>query len=567
MNPTVQYFALVKALFKINFNIGYWKANFRNKITLKFVGQAVLGLLVVAVLAFYEVMFIMLLKNMYPRLAAAGQQSSLLTLGISMSQIMVLIFGMFYVIAAFYYAKGTSQLMAMPMKPATVMMGKFTIVLLNEYLTEILILGPIMGVYGAMSGAGLGYWVMCVLVFLLAPMLPLAIASVMAMLLAGVIARGRNKTFMNLIGILIFMVAYFGFQYFALFKMPQDDSSIMQYLATMNYNLALAASRNFPPSFWGTVAVAEGFNIVGMKFLALFAGVSAAGTAIMGFLGSKYYYGVVMSGGETATKRSKVVDGEMVSKLVQGDPLATLASKDHKVVMRTSSYLMNCGVLPLMWPGLIFMYSLFGKNIASSEPEDQLIQFISTLNVPWLKTVAFMIIMQMVTTGSMIASTAFSREGHSIAITKALPISGKNVVLAKIRYALIFQLVTSIPIMAVLQYLFKLSLPNAVIAIVVGQISGLWAIFGGMLMDLARPYLNWTDPTRAVKQNINAVVPMFAGWGLMFAQGYAVYKMLLAGWEGWLPISLVAAFNVLLAAVTFTALMAYAEKGYNRIEI
>ncbi len=567
MNPTMQYFALVKALFKINFNIGYWKANFKNKITLKFVGQAVLGLLVVAVLAFYEVMFILLLKNMYPRLAAAGQQSSMLTLGISMSQIMVLIFGMFYVIAAFYYAKGTSQLMAMPMKPATVMMGKFTIVLINEYLTEILILGPIMGVYGAMSGAGIGYWVMCILVFLLAPMLPLAIASVMAMLLAGVIARGRNKTFMNLIGILIFMVAYFGFQYFALFKMPQDNSSIMQYLATMNYNLALAASRNFPPSFWGTVAVAEGFNTVGMKFLALFAGVSAAGTAIMGFLGSKYYYGVIMSGGETATKRSKVVDGEMVSKLVQGDPLATLASKDHKVVMRTSSYLMNCGVLPLMWPGLIFMYSLFGRNIASSEPEDQLIQFISTLNVPWLKTVAFMIIMQMVTTGSMIASTAFSREGHSIAITKALPISGKNVVLAKIRYALIFQLVTSIPIMAVLQYLFKLSLPNAVIAIVVGQISGLWAIFGGMLMDLARPYLNWTDPTRAVKQNINAVVPMFAGWGLMFAQGYAVYKMLLAGWEGWLPITLVAAFNVLLAAITFTALMAYAEKGYNRIEI
>lgn len=566
MDSARQYLSLVKALLKINFSVGYWKANLR-KINAKVVGQAAIGLIAIAVLGVYETMFVFLMRDIYPKLAMMGQQSSMLTLGISMSQIMVLIFGMFYVIAAFYYSKGTDQLMAMPMKPGTVLMSKFTVVLVNEYLTELAILGPVFGVYGAMSGAGAGYWVMCVLVFLLAPLLPLAISSLLAMLLAGVIAKGRNKTVMNILGILIFMAVYFGFQYFVLFKMPQDEANVMEFLATMNYNLALAASKNFPPSFWATLAVAENFNAIGLRYFAMFLGTSILGVAAMGYIGSRYYYSVLMSGGESSAKKRTVVDEGMWNKLQQGDPLATIASKDHKVLLRTSSYLMNCGMLPLIWPGLLLMYSLFGRNIASNAPEDQLIQFLTTINVPWIKTIGLMLLTQMVTTGSMIGATGFSREGHSLAITKALPISGRNVVLAKVRYALLFQLITSIPMMAVGQYLFRLPVGYALIALLVGHIGGLWSIFGGILIDVMRPYLNWTDPTRAVKQNINAVVPMFGGWGILFAQGYAAYRMYLAGWSGWLPIGIITAFNVLFAGVTFAALMANAEKRYNMIEL
>ena len=566
MRSFTQYLALVKALMKVNFSLSYWKVNFKKKLSFKFLGQALLYLLLACVAGVYEVIFIMLLRDMYPMLAAAGQQSSMLTLGISASQIMVLIFGMFYVIAAFYYAKGTSQLMAMPMSPVTVLMGKFTVVLMNEYLTQLFILGPFIGVYGVMSKAGLGYWVMCVLVFLLAPLLPLAIASLLAMLLAGVIAKGRNKTYMNVLGVLIFLVAYFGFQYFLLFMVPQDTSSLMGYLVSQNYRLAEAASRRFPPSLWGTYAVAEGFNWTGMKSLALFAGSSALGIlAIMG-LGSRFYYNVVMSGGETATSRNRAVNGDMMEKLVEGDPLKAIAAKDNKVVLRTSSYLMNCCTLPLIWTGLIYFYSTFGSKMVQDPSGDQLIQFIMMFNTPWLKTIGWILLTQFITS-SMIASTAFSREGQSLAITKALPISGKRVVQAKIRYALLFQLVSSIPITALLVYLFKLPLVYMVAGIAVGQVSGLWSIFGGLLLDLSRPYLNWTDPTRAVKQNLNSVIPMFVGFGLTFAQGYAVYKMMVAGWQGWLPVGIVAAFNVLLAAVTFTALMAFADKGYDRIEI
>ncbi|HOA15181.1 MAG TPA: hypothetical protein PKJ05_02495 [Bacillota bacterium] len=566
MNPARQYFALVKALLKVNFNIGFWKASLKKKLSFKVIGQAFLYLLLAAIAGFYEVMFILLLKKMYPVLAMAGQQSSMLTLGISAAQIMVLIFGMFYVLAAFYYAKGTSQLMAMPMNPVTVLMGKFTVVLVNEYLTELLILGPIMGVYGFMSGAGLPYWLMCALVFLMVPLLPLAMASILAMLMAGIIARGRNRTATNILGVALFLALYFGFQYLVLFKLPQDGSSMVNYLASANYQLAQTASRNFPPSLWGTYAVAEGFNSAGLKGLALFAGSALLGVALIMLLGSKFYYNVVMKGTETSTNRNRLEAGEALGKLRQGDPIATIASKDHKIVMRTSVYLMNICTMPLIWTGLILFYYMFGKNIASSQPEDQVIQFVMNFNYPWLKAIAWILIMQ-ITVSSMMAATAFSREGQSLAITKVLPISGRQVVFAKIRHAVIFQLVSSIPMTMVLQYLFKIPLAYALTGIAVGQVSGLWSIFGGMLIDLARPYLNWTDPTRAVKQNINAVIPLFGGFGLVFAQGYAAYKMLLAGWQGWLPVGVISGFNVLLAVITFAALMAFAEKGYERIEI
>lgn len=565
MNPVKQFEALVKALLKVNFNISFWKAKIR-KPDIKLAGQAVLGLFLIAVLGLYEVIFIFLLRDIYPLLAMAGQQSSMLTLGISAAQIMILIFGMFYLISAFFFAKGTSQLMAMPMNPVTVLMGKFTVVLVNEYVTQLAILGPIFGVYGALSKAGAGYWAMCALVFILAPLLPLAISSLLATLLAGIIARGRNRTSMNILGVIIFLGLYFAFQYFVLFKMPQEGASIVSYLADANYQLAKSASRNFPPSLWGTYAIAEGFSAAGLKNLALFAASSLAGVLGIALLGSRFYYSVVMSGGETSTRAKKAPNGSYLDKLVQKGASEAIAAKDHKVVMRTSAYLMNCCTLPLIWPGLIFFYSLFGKNVASSSPEDQLIQIIVTLNQPWIKTVAWILLTQF-TASSMIASTSFSREGQSLATTKVLPIGGKQVILAKIRYALIFQLVSTVPMTVLLQYLFKLPLVYAATGYVVGQTAGLWSIFGGLLIDLAKPYLNWTDPTRAVKQNLNAVIPMFAGFGLIFAQGYAAYKMFLAGWHGWGPIALFAAFNVLLAAVTFIALMAFAEKGFDRIEI
>jgi hypothetical protein len=40
MNPTKQYFALVKVLLKINFNIGALRASLKRKISIKAIGSS-----------------------------------------------------------------------------------------------------------------------------------------------------------------------------------------------------------------------------------------------------------------------------------------------------------------------------------------------------------------------------------------------------------------------------------------------------------------------------------------------------------------------------------------------
>ena len=50
-----------------------------------------------------------------------------------------------------------------------------------------------------------------------------------------------------------------------------------------------------------------------------------------------------------------------------------------------------------------------------------------------------------------------------------------------------------------------------------------------MIIDLARPLLDWTNPQKAIKQNLNVLLAMFADAGIVAAVYFGIRSLVKAG--------------------------------------
>ena len=164
-SPATQFVAVLRTLLNVNFGISYGRQTFLvqkkrlwEPILIAFgIGSGVVTLMVG---------YVALLNAMYSNVEALGQGNMILTLAIVAGQVFVLILGLFWVISVFYFSRDASILTPLPLPASTVVLARFGVVLVNEYITLALVLMPAFGVYGIRSGAGLLYWIMCIPVFL-----------------------------------------------------------------------------------------------------------------------------------------------------------------------------------------------------------------------------------------------------------------------------------------------------------------------------------------------------------------------------------------------------------------
>ena len=88
----------------------------------------------------------------------------------------------------------------------------------------------------------------------------------------------------------------------------------------------------------------------------------------------------------------------------------------------------------------------------------------------------------------------------------------------------------------------------------------------GMMIDLARPLLDWTNPQKAIKQNLNVLLAMFANAGILAAAFFGVKALIKAGVASTLIICLLFAALTFLSMIGYAALCSFADKRYGEIE-
>jgi ABC-2 type transport system permease protein len=509
--------------------------------------------------------YIKLIKFLYNSLALVGQTAAILTMGVLLGQFLILVFGLYYIIAAFYFSRDLALLIPLPLTPTQVVLSKFTVILVNEYLTIVPLVLPILIVYGLLSRGGPVYWMGAALVYLLLPVIPLAIDGLLVFGMMRVVNLSRKKDALIILGSLVLIAAGLGFQFWSGQRATgsePDPNAIVRLLSDPN-GLVQRVGASFPPSIWATKALAHGLGASGLANTALFSIVSLV--LFLGLLtaSKKLFYEGLIGLSETSTAR-RILSREQIERGVSSGrrPVRAIFLRELRLMNRTPIFLLN-GVLAVVLIPALFL--IMAK--AGSQPEGfgRLLGLVQSGN-PTVAVLAAALFMAVCGGLNGTASSTYSREGAQFWISKVIPVSPTDQAKGKFLHSYVVVVLGLAAATAVLTFVFQMKASLLLAALVLAALAGVVMAAVGMMIDLARPLLTWINPQKAIKQNLNVLLAFFADLGMIFGLFLLTRILRRLGLAGAAQIAVLTFILLVMAGLSFSLLLKLAEKRLPRIE-
>ncbi|HYF93821.1 MAG TPA: hypothetical protein VD969_16535 [Symbiobacteriaceae bacterium] len=443
--------------------------------------------------------------------AAIGRGELTLTIAFTVGQIACLTFGVFYVISAFYFSKDISLLIPMPLRPGEIVLSKFISIMIGEYLTMLPIVGPALVIYGIFAQVSWTFIPFALVVYLLLPVVPLVLSSLFSIVLMRVTNLRRNRDLYRVMGGLLGLATGLGFNYLTRLgarngHFDPNSGQIQQVIAQQQAMLD-RTFRYFPTSTWMADALQAGAPALGAIPFLVFVGVALVAMVAMVWVAEKLFYGGAVGGDETRASGRKLTREELTKETSRARaPLWALLLREIKLLNRTPSFVMQALVPIIIMPVFIVMpliqereFGAFFSNIAAHAGS------------PLVPAVAVGAVLFMASM-SAVPATAISREGKHFWVSRSLPVQPRAQIHAKLLHSLIFSAINVAMALGGLAF-FKLLTPlNFVYVLVGGLLASAAMGYAGLIVDLLRPNLKWTDPQQAMKGNYNVLFGMLFIW-------------------------------------------------------
>lgn len=489
---------------------------------------------------------------------AFGQPHLALVNGALLVSVAGLFFGFFSVLSAFYFSQDLPALVPLPLRSWEILSAKLGVVLTGQYALNLLILLPLWIRYGLLAQAGVGYVLSAVVVFFALPVLPLAVASLLAVLLMRVVNISRYRDKLTLFGGILLLVVVLGFQYWLQNSLGTDDPNLlMEQLLSQADGLIKAVSRTFPPSLWAAQAMAYAHTAQGWLNLLYLVVASLVGVGVLYLIGEKVFFAGLLAGleGSRGSRRKRMVKVEQR----EGRPIWTLANLEWKLFVRDPGFALNGLVGYVILPVMVLL-PLFGQTGGNNPfAELNLAEF-----SPFLVAGGIALYFMSMTGLSMIPGTTFSREGSRLWIVRGLPLTIGELILAKAAGAQIVNTVGCLLGVVVVSFLLGWNWG----AVLAGSLLGIllaWSLAVFLIIiDLRKPMLDWVNPVKAVKSNLNALVGMLLGFGFAFGLGALFYLNANTDTLWLIPVELLAA-ALLLGALDLYLVKQWAPQLWARI--
>ena len=487
----------------------------------------------------------MLAMGMYEALAPLGQANALLPLAFGATSAVIFIFGIFYVVSVMYHADDIPMLLYLPLRPYQILGAKLVTLIVYEYIFEAFILVPILVTYAIKAAVGPLFILYSVLLALAAPIIALCIAAVIIMVIMRFTRFAKNKQAFNFVSGILAMVVAIGFNVLlqtsirGMMENPTGVTSLVPIMSNIFPGVGFAANALIFSDAWA-----------GLLNLLLFLLCSGAAIAVFLLLGQLLYFKGVAGVTETSAKR-KAISAEELAKETAGSPvLWSYTKKEVRLLMRSPIAFMNCVLINFIWP-LLLLFMMFTGNqsmdaikVAIAGMEDQVLLAII------VGASAF------IASGNAVTSSALSREGKSIYFMKYIPVSMKRQLYAKSLTGVLLSLI-GIVLMCGLVVYFGAPVLVVVLGLVLSIPASIAASVSGLLIDAARPKLEWTNEQQAIKQNMNVLLHMLVGLILALL---IVLPVLLLHMEIVMALIYVAAISALLCAVLIRSVRGAAQK-------
>lgn len=451
------------------------------------------------------------ISTTYDLLSKINQEGLILAFGISFVSIFILFFGIFYSLNVLYFAKDIENLLPLPLKPSEILGAKFTVALLYEYLTELVLFLPILIVYGVKSSASFLYYAYGIIIFLMLPLAPLGIASVLNMLIMSFTNLGKHKDRLRIISGIVVMFIAIGtnilMQKFGISSNNPDQ--MIKMITSGNNSLVQLSNKLFPGSSIATKALVLSSTTQGFLNLFLYIIITSVVVFVLLALGEKLYFRGVVGISETYSKR-KEISSERLSKFsTKQSPLIALTMRELKILFRTPVYFMNCIIMNFLWPVFLLL-----PMITQPQLFKDLEKVTAIIRDPSISAIIVGMALALgifLGASNTITATAISREGQNIFISKYIPVGYTIQFAAKILSGMIMGLVSIVVMLLMVIPLVKAPLYLAIISLIVSIPGLLFSSMAGLLIDLNSPKLSWDTEVKAVKQNFNAFLSLIVG--------------------------------------------------------
>lgn len=507
--------------------------------------------------------FVAMSVSSYNSLAKIGQEGVILSFGVTAACLVVFIFGIFYVMATFYFSSDIENLLPLPLKPSTILGAKFAVVLCYEYLTELVFLLPIIITYGIISHSGVGYYAYGAIVFLATPIVPLVVASLISMIIMRFTPFAKNKdAFKTIAGVLGLGISIGFNMFFQRFGTgSQSQEQIMQMMAQGNNSLIGTSSKLFPTAKLAVNAMVFNGEVKGLVNILLFIVITVALLMLLMLLGEALYFKGVVGISESASKRKKLSKEELEQNTVQSSSLKSYTIKELKLLVRTPAYFMNCVLMNFLFP-VILLIPVF------SQPEllnnlDKVRSALNGSNLPGFIIAIACGVMIFIAVANPTACTAISREGKNVFVCKYLPISYEKQIAAKVLSAIILNCIGLGMIIITFMVVLLPPVYLLVQIIVIAVLVTIFAAFGGILIDLSFPKLQWDNEQRAVKQNMNVLLQMLLGF---VVGGITIFAILALHLSLWSSFGILAAVYGVLDILMFWIVRTYGVSSFRKLE-
>ena len=559
-----RYFVLFRTALRVNFGLSVLKprqilARRRDLWMLPLFGLGIVG----AGTAVYY--YLKGAAWVFRLLQPLGQESAMLTFALVMGMFLVMVFGFYYVISAFYFSRDLDLLVPLPVTPAEVLASKFSVILVNEYLTAALLVIPVLVVYGVLSRSGPLYWLRAVAIYLLLPVIPLALVTLIVMVLLRFVNIGRKKDALIVGGSLVLMAGAMSLQFW-LGKSSGSNVDPQAFIRLFSSpdGLVQTVGSRFPPSIWATRALAWGPAGSGPAHFALYACVSLLLVAAVVLSARRLFYHGLIGLGETQGRRRALSRERLSAGVTSGrHPVAAIFRREFRIMNRTPIFLLN-GVLSVVLIPIVFL--VMGQTGGQGSDVTSLLRLLGSANAAWavLGAALFMTICGCL---NGTASSTFSREGGQFWMSKVIPVSPADQAKGKFLHSLAIALlgVGAATAAAALALHIKIGVLAAAIPLATAAAALLTSL--GMMIDLARPLLNWTNPQKAIKQNFNVLLAFFADLGILTGLTFAILAAVKNGVGAKIIVAGTFVLVLVLALAAFKLLLAFAEKRYREIEV
>ncbi|WP_019379331.1 hypothetical protein [Virgibacillus halodenitrificans] len=466
-----------------------------------------IGLLVVAALFLIPLVFFYLsslreiINTLYDALNPLGQETVIIGLLFVVMHVLLFFMSFITVLSAFYFAEDIISFLPYPFHGYQLLLGKSAQPFIYLYITSAAIYLPAFVYYGNAASASFFYYIIGFILFILLPIIPFSIASILLMFVMRFVNITKNKERSKIIAgiaslsfiILINVVVRLNTN---TEMMMQDVAS---YIQEKDGLLKLITSF-YPPAYFSTMALASGGLLFFLGILIL------TGIAFLLFicLGQIWYIKGLLGTGNK--KSHKKTTGTVSKHIKKRSVWLSYIRKELLVIFRTPTFLMNCVIQSLFAPVFLFIIfmldsgtSVTGMMDIFSTKEQLLVLFLASMFILGANATSY---------------TSLSREGKDWNSNLFLPLQPKQIFYSKIAVAWIINLIPIGLILAACIFAFKLSFTLTFIWLIIVLLSSWFTSMLGTYLDLDNPKLNWTDEQEVFKTRMIGLIAVIIEIGL-----------------------------------------------------